>query len=326
MLYSNSGYQANSFLSFGNSPSRTPTPMGQFGYNPWLKTAYLPVVGEEETCQGPTSPGAYDEGGENHPGSPLSSGEVSSSQLETLLNHTTDNNIFASRQSPHLSGPSYGNQSPSGDHSSERPMCNGDIQHNDFHHGGDVGQAHTSNGVPSHRVGMSFEGGKSPHNVDYTHPFSVHQYSPSQSSVMPTSPRHSPVSMVTVVSSSAGKIPSLLSVQQPVSVGEGTNGIDPGLNQLIQTSLRFAVSITMPTNKQINDILSEIHKALDARSRSIIYQQESELKFELRKSSVKLEMEVCAGTQQNDLKIRKLAGDNLEYTNLCKDLLAGMNL
>lgn len=33
--------------------------------------------------------------------------------------------------------------------------------------------------------------------------------------------------------------------------------------------------------------------------------------------------QVCAGQQFNDLKIRKLSGDNVEYTNLCKELLAG---
>lgn len=38
-----------------------------------------------------------------------------------------------------------------------------------------------------------------------------------------------------------------------------------------------------------------------------------------------LAFQICAGLQSNDLKIRKLSGDNTEYTNLCKELLAGEN-
>lgn len=287
--------------------------MGQFGFNSWFsqhRPTYLPVVGEEDTTQGPTSPSIINDSEKTLEGN-VSPGEI----MFQSQNNTNDGTCREQGEIYPASGTHASSLSPQ---SNER-LCNGEVHHDET----SPRQVNIHISPPRGRNSPIVD---SPHHSPATH-----QYSPThqqQRSATPTSPqRTSPISMVTVMSSSSsGTIPALLSVQTPPNHSEGTNGLDPEINQFIQSSVRFNVSITMPTNKHIHDITMEIQKALDARSCSIMYQKESDLKFALRKSTVQLEMEVCAGIQTNDLKIRKLAGDNVEYTNLCRELLAGMNL
>lgn len=74
------------------------------------------------------------------------------------------------------------------------------------------------------------------------------------------------------------------------------------------------------------DIMTVVRNTLQSRSRSIDYEQASELKFALRKSGVYLELEVFKGHPLNSLKIRKVAGDHFEYDRICRELLEGMKL
>ncbi|XP_078490114.1 serine/threonine-protein kinase SIK3 [Ciona intestinalis] len=128
----------------------------------------------------------------------------------------------------------------------------------------------------------------------------------------------STVSTMTMTSSSSAEtLPTPMPHPQPRS---------SPFNEKEMLGPQFLSSVNLSVAMPTVDILCEIQRTLQTRSRSIDYKQESELKFALRKSNVCLEMEVFEGIQQNCLKIRKLAGDNLEYNQLCRELLSGMKL
>lgn len=261
-LFVHSGYQVNSYYP-------APGAMGQFGFVPWFaqhRTAKLPVVGEEDTMQGVSS--MVDDSGKQ-PVRTLSPGEVG---YRNLSPETVD------PVASHSQG------------SSER-LCNGDSKESlhDHSHHVDVKISPVTSCYEEGEIRMGME------------PYSWGD------NVIPTSQNgFSPISMITKVSSlSAGQIhhsegmflTSLSFIRYltrncPFKL-VGTNGLNPKISQSIQSSVRFNVSITMPTTKHIHDVVVEIQKAIDASSCVLTCRKESGLKFALSKSTVQMEMEVC---------------------------------
>ena len=90
--------------------------------------------------------------------------------------------------------------------------------------------------------------------------------------------------------------------------------------------LKFTRSVSLASEKDIEDIYLEIKRALDSKTEAGISYQHSENLFRLASSEVQMEMEVCQGETQNGLRFRKIAGDTIQYRKLCIELLSGMDL
>jgi len=85
------------------------------------------------------------------------------------------------------------------------------------------------------------------------------------------------------------------------------------------------ISLNMSSNTTLQDIMQKIKDALDHKHPGVIYRFSNNL-FQLEKSDVQLEMEVCRGVAENGLRFRKIAGDPCRYQKLCNELVAGLNL
>ncbi|XP_038062403.1 probable serine/threonine-protein kinase MARK-A [Patiria miniata] len=91
--------------------------------------------------------------------------------------------------------------------------------------------------------------------------------------------------------------------------------------------IKHAKSFCMTTCKGLGEIVAEIRRTLDCKQPALIYENIENL-FQLHRNGVRMEMEVCRvpGLALNGLKLRQLAGDALQYKELCQDILATMNL
>ena len=99
-------------------------------------------------------------------------------------------------------------------------------------------------------------------------------------------------------------------------------------DMLVETfPIKHAKSFCMTTCKGLSEIVAEIRRTLDCKQPSLIYENIENL-FHLHQNGVQMEMEVCQvpGLALNGLKLRKLSGDLMQYNELCKDILATMNL
>lgn len=120
-------------------------------------------------------------------------------------------------------------------------------------------------------------------------------------------------------------------VQVPALIAQGMNMSSSNMLtdsniHLEPASIKRAKSFSMTTQKGLAEIVAEIKRALDGKP-ALIYENSDNM-FELQRSTVKMEMEVCQvpGLALNGLKLRKLEGDSVEYKDLCQDILTTMNL
>ncbi|GAB1604852.1 serine/threonine-protein kinase SIK3-like isoform X1 [Argonauta hians] len=84
-------------------------------------------------------------------------------------------------------------------------------------------------------------------------------------------------------------------------------------------------TISLNTNKNAQEILSEIKRTLDNPSCEISYHCSHNL-FQLENSGVQIEMEVYENGGMNGLQVRRISGDSTHYEKICTQLLNCMNL
>lgn len=87
------------------------------------------------------------------------------------------------------------------------------------------------------------------------------------------------------------------------------------------------LEIRTPQRKSVEDVLRAVKEALDSVCPQVNYQCQ-DTSFRLNgQSDLQMELQVCSGTDGHvpGLQVRKLSGDNLEYTKLCNHLLACVN-
>ena len=99
--------------------------------------------------------------------------------------------------------------------------------------------------------------------------------------------------------------------------GHGTrNGLPDGQPQLWSLA---------NSKRTMSDLILQIKRVLDTRSAEIRYDC-LDNRFWLTNSTVQMEMEVCQGGSERQLKVRCISGDELHISRLCSELLQGMNL
>ena len=79
------------------------------------------------------------------------------------------------------------------------------------------------------------------------------------------------------------------------------------------------------SKRTMSDLILQIKQVLDTRSAEIRYDY-LDNRFRLTNSTVQMEMEVCQGGSERQLKVRWISGDELHISRLCSELLQGMNL
>ena len=97
-----------------------------------------------------------------------------------------------------------------------------------------------------------------------------------------------------------------------------------GYNGMAQDSA--ASSEALLTKRTVAELLHTIKYVLDKHRPHIIYHHSGDNLFLLEGANVQMEMEICHGDSQRGLKFRKIAGDNLHFDKLRKELVASMDL
>lgn len=90
-------------------------------------------------------------------------------------------------------------------------------------------------------------------------------------------------------------------------------------------------NINLTSTRTVQDIQLEIKRILLERERVIERERErvyqcSDTVFKVESSDVELELEVCEGVTYNGLQVRRISGDKGQYTQLCQEILSGINL
>lgn len=90
-------------------------------------------------------------------------------------------------------------------------------------------------------------------------------------------------------------------------------------------------NINLTSTRTVEDIQLEIKRILLERERVIERERErvyqcSDTVFKVESSDVELELEVCEGVTYNGLQVRRISGDKGQYTQLCQEILSGINL
>ncbi len=91
--------------------------------------------------------------------------------------------------------------------------------------------------------------------------------------------------------------------------------------------IKHAKSFSVTTCKGVLEIVTEIRRTLDSKQPALIYKNDDNM-FALQQNGVEMELEVCQvpGLSLNGLKLRKIAGDSVQYKALCQDILKTINL
>ncbi|XP_035206151.1 serine/threonine-protein kinase SIK3-like isoform X2 [Stegodyphus dumicola] len=95
-----------------------------------------------------------------------------------------------------------------------------------------------------------------------------------------------------------------------------------------------SVHVSLPTNERSftceADILQEIQQQLDpiVRGLSMMLQRSERGLAVEHPAGVQIELEVCDGPHPDDkrLKMRRISGDSLQYNEICRELLNGINI
>lgn len=77
------------------------------------------------------------------------------------------------------------------------------------------------------------------------------------------------------------------------------------------------------------DLLLDIRRRLDAHAPElplVLQPSERGLALEHPAAGVQIELEVCDGPDECGLKMRRISGDSLQYSELCQRLVACMNM
>ncbi|CAC5357451.1 unnamed protein product [Mytilus coruscus] len=98
-----------------------------------------------------------------------------------------------------------------------------------------------------------------------------------------------------------------------------------------EPSIKSNSNINLTSTRTVEDIQLEIKRILLKRERVIERERErvyqcSDTVFKVENSDVELELEVCEGVTYNGLQVRRISGDKGQYTQLCEELLSGINL
>lgn len=226
-------------MNFSN-PTSLPSIIVQYGYSPWgtqYRPPYLPAVGEEDVTQGTPNPCNYEESdmAGHYPEKTLSPGEMQycptnnvPSEYNSRTNYNTAEGLNCYQYDHMTKSPKFSTV-PSSDHSSENAFCNGDVGQRDFNLAAKQINIHIAPTGYTQTELQNVSPAGSPQAPDGIQNSLSHRYSPlpKDPSVTPTSSsgKLSPISMVTVMSSSStGRIPTLVSVQQQplaLSIAEG---------------------------------------------------------------------------------------------------------
>ncbi|XP_072033038.1 probable serine/threonine-protein kinase MARK-A [Amphiura filiformis] len=91
--------------------------------------------------------------------------------------------------------------------------------------------------------------------------------------------------------------------------------------------IKHAKSFSVTTCKELWEIVTEIRRTLDSKQPALIYKNDENM-FALQQNGVEMELEVCQvpGLTLNGLKLHKIAGDTVQYKELCQDILKTINL
>ena len=91
--------------------------------------------------------------------------------------------------------------------------------------------------------------------------------------------------------------------------------------------IKHAKSFSVTTCKELCEIVTEIRRTLDSKQPALIYSNDENM-FALQQNGVEMELEVCQvpGLSLNGLKLRKIAGDTVQYKELCQDILKTIKL
>ncbi|XP_071177063.1 serine/threonine-protein kinase SIK3-like isoform X2 [Mytilus edulis] len=98
-----------------------------------------------------------------------------------------------------------------------------------------------------------------------------------------------------------------------------------------EPSIKSNSNINLTSTRTVEDIQLEIKRILLKRERVIERERErvyqcSDTVYKVENSDVELELEVCEGVTYNGLQVRRISGDKGQYTQLCEELLSGINL